>query len=264
MKSFWISCAKAICVMTLLCGADPMFGDLIVVDDPRYGASSILQDTATGLDWLNLYKTRDLSYNTVFSNFSQGGTFEGFRYANLAEIGTLFADANIPDIDETSAANAQPVRDLLLEIGTLFGGDPCFCVFSYALNAQSLTPGTHSVSELMVRFLAGGSAIRVEYQSQSDNLISSYTGSFIIRETPQPVPEPRPFALLIAAALGVLCSRWYRRAANPEKQWLQGCQLRLLGCRPLSARTADVRIVPGGSRDAAILYRGGRDEKNPA
>jgi hypothetical protein len=119
MTANCISRAKAMCIVALAGGVGQMFGALIVVDDPQYGASSIVRDTATGLEWLGLFKTAGLSYNTVFSNLGTGGTFAGFRYANLDEVGTLFADAGIPDIDQTTSANFVPVFDLLQKIGTL-------------------------------------------------------------------------------------------------------------------------------------------------
>ena len=212
MKSHGIRVsATTVCAIALLCGADRLYGDLIVVDDPQYGASSILQDTSTGLEWLNLNKTSNLSYNTVFSNLGPGGMFEGFRYANLDDIGTLFADANIPDIDQTTTANFQPVSDFMQhDIGQLFGSAACFCEVSEALNAQSLATGTHSFSVLETHAIFSGTAIRADGQA-NDNVMSPYTGSFIIRDTAS-VPEPRSFALLIGAALGALYFRRYRGA----------------------------------------------------
>ena len=241
---------KAICVMALLCGTDQMFGDLLVVDDPQYGASSIVRDTTTGLDWLTLYKTQNLSYNTVFSNFGQGGMFQGFRYADLDDIGTFFADAHVPDIDESNVANFQPVYNLLLEIGALHVGDPCFCDFSYAINDQSLTPGTHNVSELSVNFLpppSVGEAIRTTDLQANDTFASGLlTGSFIIREAPQPVPEPRSFTVLIAGALGVfwrMCIR--RESARKRRPDALGT-----GC-PCTAN-ADHNRLPNGHVDHTL------------
>jgi hypothetical protein len=182
-----------------------MFGALIVADDSRYGAASIVRDTSTGLDWLNLTKTVNLSYNTVFGNLVLGGTFEGFRYANLPEIRAFFADANIPNIDQDTNANFQPVSDLLGKIGTLAQGFSS--ASSLALNAQSLMPGTHSLSDMRINStnnLIGGAITAINLQWPDDT--PSNIGSFIIRQTP-PVPEPSTFTLL---GLGVLACGWCR------------------------------------------------------
>jgi hypothetical protein len=192
-------------MVALIGGVGQMFGALIVVDDPQYGASSIVRDTATGLEWLGLFKTAGLSYNTVFSNLGPGGTFAGFRYANLDEVGTLFADAGIPDIDQTTSANSMPVGDLLRKIGTLDHGP--FSSTSLALNDQSLTPGTHNSSELATDFSPDpsfpsvGTAIRTTTVPQADDRASSAAGSFLIRETPS-VPEPGTLPLLVIGVFG--------------------------------------------------------------
>ncbi|WP_101756743.1 hypothetical protein [Oceanicoccus sp. KOV_DT_Chl] len=50
---------------------------------------SVTRDTGSGLDWLDLTETVGISYNSVTSEFGEGGLFEGYRYATAAEFDQL-------------------------------------------------------------------------------------------------------------------------------------------------------------------------------
>lgn len=56
-------------------------------------------DTETGLEWLDLSITQNRIFIDVNAKFGVGGELEGFRHATAAEIATLFAHANIPEIN---------------------------------------------------------------------------------------------------------------------------------------------------------------------
>jgi len=49
----------------------------------------ITRDTSTGLDWLDVTETVGISYETVITQFDEGGAFEGWRYATTAEFDQL-------------------------------------------------------------------------------------------------------------------------------------------------------------------------------
>ena len=51
---------------------------------------SFVSDPATGLDWLDLTATAGLSYNDVSAQLGTGGAFEGWRYATVSELSTLW------------------------------------------------------------------------------------------------------------------------------------------------------------------------------
>lgn len=63
--------------------------------DIVFGTGAITFDSATGLSWLDLTKSTDLSFNYVTSQLVLGGQFYGFRYATNSEISTLWVDAGI-------------------------------------------------------------------------------------------------------------------------------------------------------------------------
>ena len=56
----------------------PAKADLYQVDDPRWGAGSMTLDTRTGLTWLDLPFSQDLSYSQAEAEMLPGGEFAGF------------------------------------------------------------------------------------------------------------------------------------------------------------------------------------------
>ena len=67
------------------------YADIQSIDSP-FGPNTITRDTVTGLDWLDLTVTRGLSYEQVTAQMGPGGTYEGWRYATVAELDQLIAN----------------------------------------------------------------------------------------------------------------------------------------------------------------------------
>lgn len=80
---------KIIMSLLLLIMSMQGYADLISLDDSAFGVGSITRDTDTGLDWLDVTATRDLSYDDVAAQMSVGGSYEGWRYATVTEFDTL-------------------------------------------------------------------------------------------------------------------------------------------------------------------------------
>ncbi len=53
---------------------------------------NITRDTATGLDWLDVTQTLDLSHDQVTAQMGIGGAYEGWRYATMAELDQVITD----------------------------------------------------------------------------------------------------------------------------------------------------------------------------
>ncbi len=92
--------------------------DIVELDDGVFGAGSVTLDTDTGLQWLDLTLSTDLSANEVDAQLGVGGTFEGWRYASVAEVLTLFVNAGIPDVPGQSSANIAPAQALMDFVGS--------------------------------------------------------------------------------------------------------------------------------------------------
>src|SRR3954449_12961250 len=85
---------RALGVITLLlfggfATGGPARAALILENSPVYGPNSLVLDTSTGLEWLNLSLSTDLTPAYVETQFGPGGQFAGFRYATQEEVASL-------------------------------------------------------------------------------------------------------------------------------------------------------------------------------
>ena len=78
--------------MVPLLAAAPAHAALITTDWLVPGDGLVVRDTTSGLEWLNLTQTANLSYAQVSAELGAGGGFEGWRYASNAEVVGLFGD----------------------------------------------------------------------------------------------------------------------------------------------------------------------------
>ena len=72
-------------------------------NDPYWGTGAITYDAETGLEWLDLSFSTNLSSSYVSNQFGQGGEFEGFRYATHKEVLDFLNSAGISIIDYGSS-----------------------------------------------------------------------------------------------------------------------------------------------------------------
>lgn len=79
------------------------FAGLKEKNDPYWGTGAITYDTETGLEWLDLNLSTNLSCLYVSTQFGQGGEFEGFRYATNQEVLDFLNSAGISIIDHGSS-----------------------------------------------------------------------------------------------------------------------------------------------------------------
>lgn len=176
---------------------------LVTLDWQAAGDGGLTFDTATNLEWLDLTYTAGQSYNEVSGELGEGGAFAGFRYATVDDVATLFSDAGIPDVGARTAANFEPVNDLLRLVGRLrplAGGS-----FSYAITGTSAGANQQYYSLLQVVLPAPpfvGEAQTALCCIGTDE-VSSDTGSWLVRSAA--VSEPATWFLL---GSGMLLSTW--------------------------------------------------------
>ena len=70
--------------------------------------ATVTCDTATGLEWLDLTQTTNLSPNQILGG--AGGFINSFRYATHAEVDTLFLSAGWDGIDFHNGNHASPAN----------------------------------------------------------------------------------------------------------------------------------------------------------
>jgi len=68
---------------------------VLVNEDWNGGTDNLTWDTDTGLRWLDLTESNNLSRDYVITQLGSSGDFEGFRYATNAEVVTLWSNFGI-------------------------------------------------------------------------------------------------------------------------------------------------------------------------
>jgi len=94
------------------------WAELLSANDPQFGANSLTIDTTSGLAWLDLPFSKDLSYQQMGLAIQPGGAFKGFRYATVPEVQALFAHAGIANgFQLESSLGAQNIGSLISLLG---------------------------------------------------------------------------------------------------------------------------------------------------
>lgn len=75
--------------------AAPVSATLISADLNALNDGLLTFDDDTGLEWLDVTESLDLSFNFVSTQFGAGGQFEGFRYATAAEVFLFFTNSGL-------------------------------------------------------------------------------------------------------------------------------------------------------------------------
>jgi hypothetical protein len=197
--------------------AAPAFAGLVSLNDPTFGPNSITLDTTTGLQWLDLTKTTNISYNQMVNRMKTSiDPFSQWKYASYSQVGKLWVDAGIPNIgSQFTSANYVPVQNLLNLIGITNGG--------YESRAETSTLYNNSVfTNFQPKLTLGGvpdttpghggvtagpaGTARADLNwIESGNLAASYLGQWLVRPTPlspttpppPPIPTPSPSSLLL-------------------------------------------------------------------
>jgi hypothetical protein len=210
-------CCLALC---LVIGGGAARATLITVDDPTFGPNSLVLDTNTDLEWLNLRFSLGLSGRQVLAQTGPAGRFAGFQYATRDQFVTLFTEvfgtshlANSTgslDFNATkNFANLFGPTDGTQQLPTIAG---LFDVFM----SQGLGPPGFGTG-IFFNYTLGGSGLVGTSDTDSFALDSSIFGGSFLVAVPVPVPEPS-LPILSVGLLGiaaVMLRRRPRRFNNP-------------------------------------------------
>jgi hypothetical protein len=191
----------------------PARSALIPQDDVIFGDPAvIILDTSTGLEWLNLRSSINISPAEVIEEFKPGGRFEGFRYATQGEFISLTTDLFGQVICCTHSLNLTETiyfanlfgptlgSDELPQLSGFFGplpeleGETAICTnrFFYQLNDSSGLSGIYEQD-------CGSTTAAAPQQ---------FMGSYLVRAAVSvPIPEPSSIILVCAGLLIVLLTR---------------------------------------------------------
>jgi hypothetical protein len=151
------------------------------------GDGLITYDTDTGLYWLDLTLTTNLSYNEVLNEISEGGSLEGFWYATTADIDTLQVSAGLPS---GLFFYSLPIYvDYMNQLLSLVGLTDPSTVLSAGITSDPFEPTT-TIDDRIVRYFTARLAAEAAQGVIGDNIASSTTGSWLITDTLPNLSEP--------------------------------------------------------------------------
>jgi len=225
---------------------------LLSLDDTKFGAGSLTLDTVTGLQWLDVTQTLNMSMNDVTANMGTGNTYSGLRYATANEVITLYADAGLNVVTQSNGGSPPPyspyidvgnvastrmesylaAKNLLNLIGyapapystVIPGLDPNLILFG--ITGTAITPTVADPRDLYIvsELIARGDALWYGYghtaKSVDDVIALSSTsgdflGSFLVRDTcPTPVPEPTTLLMISVGLVSLGLIR--KKAVSPS------------------------------------------------
>lgn len=170
---------------------------LVSVDWKTTGDNLITTDTVSGLDWLDLTETNDMSYNYVSGQLGSGGQFEGFRYATPAEVVDLWANWSI-DLStiQSPIVGADPA---VITATSYLGNITCVTSCSpstYGVLGMSEEPDWGDWFILLGAYHNNGTELtQTDYISTIDNVFPGLTwhhtdaGSYLVRASVVPIPS---------------------------------------------------------------------------
>lgn len=192
---------------------------LLEADWKAPGDAKITRDAGTGLDWLDIPETVNITQQTMLGLLAPGGAFSAFRYPTITELRGFWSNAGIVSIDPPGspnrAENAGPVLALIALIGetTGAGASPGFHAAS-AIYGPPFPELQATIGELVycpAGCLSGGSdagSAKVLGLVTGFNAPHPYIGHWLVRATP--VSEPGALVLLGGALAGLA---WWRHRA---------------------------------------------------
>lgn len=183
---------------------------LLVRDWQYVGDGSITYDSTTGLDWLDLPITSNLTYNYVSAQLSESGAYSGWQYATLGETHTFLGHLGLPitrlilypglstDVYRTM------IQDAASYVGNVFPDDPELLYGFEGIVGTKLENGKYE--KLAVRSSTKGAVVMYTNNGhQVDADFSSWSGHFLVRV--QTVPLPASIYMFGSALIGLICFR---------------------------------------------------------
>jgi len=206
----------------IICGINPATASLLDIED--YG--SFTRDTISGLDWLDLTETVNMSYDSVSSQTGTGGSFEGWRYASSIELSSFWDNAGGNSSIQGFSTVHEGQTDIMLDflgITQVYGtsglytsnratgilSDGAFNRFSNEI--EHLIGTIQSSTDLSGTGMYGTDKFDASEAWVAPDYSHSAYGSFLVRDyapapTTSQVPEPPSFLLLAIGLLGFMVS----------------------------------------------------------
>jgi len=213
-QMFFGRLAKVLCCLALwlVMSIGAVRATLITIDDPRFGPNSLVLDTNTGLEWLNLRFSQGLSARQVLAQTGPGGTFGGFQYADREQFVTLFTE-----VFGSSFLLGQHDLNATINFATLFGptgGTQQLPTLNGLFDVSSGPGGVRGSATGIIFFydtdIRGNMVGATDTSSFGLDNAFFEMGSFLVA-----VPEPS-LSLISVSLLGLAAIMLRRKRRNPS------------------------------------------------
>ncbi len=189
------------------------------VVDTSFGVT----DTASGLDWLSLANTTNMSLTSVMAQLGSGGTFAGWTVASDDQVKALFTDATgllFPSGHPTyalgtTAADESAAASLALALGNTMcvagiqcdGYSAVARTEGFTSNLFSTSTTSHDLADIYGYIDLSGNIVGASHVPNTafpETTAAAYFGTYLVRATPTTtIPEPSVIALVGLGLLGM-------------------------------------------------------------
>lgn len=169
--------------------------EVVSVDFLHPGDGLLTRDTDQRLDFLDATESTNRSFSDVSSEFGLGGDFEGFRYATIAEIGTLINNFGfspgasvLPDADASGDLHSDQLSVFVNMVGVTFTNPGGQAVIG--LTSDVGPNGTLWRYDVTDQFPSDLDDNTRTWVSQSPSSAATTMGSWLVRDS-TPLLRPR-------------------------------------------------------------------------
>lgn len=193
--------------LAFVCTVREARATLVTIDDSHYGASSLILDTSTNLQWMNYWTVLssvdwyDDFIGGVVASLAPSGRNHGWTLASSSQVRTLFGDAGLPStstgVRDTSGLYTSAMSYFLATMGCWNSEWEDFHS-SYSLISDRQPDGRLSMIQAHL-FTQGTSPcyeevyISAELPAWVTDNHGQEVGAWLVRT---PVPEPSAFIML--------------------------------------------------------------------
>lgn len=193
---------------------------IISTDLYALGDNLLTQDSRSGLEWLDLTETNNMTFNEVSSELGTGGMFEGWRYATNEEVVSLWNNfdhgVDLSENNHTLSLEYYYDRGIVAAsnyLGNIYHEyDPNI---RYGVTGLTVNATTSSSHTSLGGFISGPLTHSTHYRSHyytvyrgeniNDDMSHVHTGSYLVREfAPGIVPVPAAVWLFISGLIGLV------------------------------------------------------------
>jgi len=167
---------------------------IVSLDWKTTGDNLITRDTVSGLNWLDLTETNNMSYDYIIGQLGIGGQFAGYRYATNSEVVGLWSNfgVDLSANQPVSASEPDPkVMSAALVLGNIMneknsyfpaGAIGVTSEYDYTRSGTHYRMGAINTPSDTIYYLSGKSL-------QFDNTAGVDIGSYLVATSAVPIPS---------------------------------------------------------------------------